>query len=91
MRNRGELYFEAVVSMIEPLKALQVALTGWLQVVPYVVVNPYSPQYPQFYASAPVAYSWPAGYPPAPVILSSSLWQRVCTAALLCLESILSI
>ncbi|CAL8462328.1 g1861 [Coccomyxa elongata] len=40
--------------------------TPQAQVVPYVIVNPYSPQYPQFYASAPVAYSWPAGYPPAP-------------------------
>ncbi|BDA46187.1 probable RAP domain-containing protein, chloroplastic [Coccomyxa sp. Obi] len=41
--------------------------TPQAQVMPYVaVVNPYSPQFPQFYASAPVAYSWPAGYPPAP-------------------------
>lgn len=43
-------------------------LIVFLQVMPYVaVVNPYSPQYPQFYAGAPVAYTWP-GYSPAPVL-----------------------
>ncbi len=62
-------YNEKVDNVIEPLRVFQVAPNGWLQVVPYVIVNPYSPQYPQFYASAPVAYPWPAGYPPAPVIL----------------------
>lgn len=41
-----------------------------LQVVPYVaVVNPYSPQFPQYYAAASMAYpGWTPGFLPGQVI-----------------------